>query len=145
MGAPRRLYQELGHITATWAEIEQHLLLTRSALTSKPYGGIPTGDLRERFTRLRKAWLNDLRKNYPKEKVDKIFQPINMRLAKLAIIRGDLIHGTWSVRRSGVYVWSLWEQRGKLVHKTKEYTLIELNSILTDMKTLLYDIDAACR
>ena len=117
----RRLLEELGHIAVVWSAIEQSMLLTVSALTSQDHDGMPTGDLRSDFKRLRELWWRESAKRLPKAHVDKVLQPLNMRLATAAKIRGDLMHGTWRQANRGYYTYGLWEQR-----KTLEFTEVTL-------------------
>lgn len=145
MGLPRNLLLELGLIGVTWAAIEQHLILSVSALSSQPYGGKPTGDLRSDFRRLRERWWKEVVGVYPAKDVNKVFQPLNMRLAEASKIRGDLAHGTWNVVSRGLYNWEMWEQRKDLVFRSVHFSLAEIRTFREQLEILYDELDVASR
>lgn len=140
---PRSLLQELGQVTVTWAEIEQHLILHASAMTAQDTGGDPITDLRSDFKRLRELWWKEVVRRFPADDVNRVFQPLNMRLAEASKSRGDLFHGTWARAGRGSYHWQAWEQRTSLETKEATLTLSELRAFNRGLDELLRDLIAA--
>jgi hypothetical protein len=138
---PRHLLEELGHISTTWAEIEQFLILHASAMGAQVTGGIPETALAQNFKRLREAWWEQLVARFPADYVRQVYQPLNMRLAAASRVRGDLLHGAWSVVRPGVYLRTIWAQRGRLESEETTLMLGELRAFGRDLDDLLRDLE----
>ena len=128
---PRTLFTELGKLVVVWANIEQDLILQASAMAAEETDGIPLEYLRMDFKRLREKWFGLCRDRFHADIFNKVVQPINMKLCDLAPLRGNAVHGLWSVKGRGKYDLSFFEQKKTLVSFHADYTLLQLRTLVS--------------
>jgi hypothetical protein len=127
---PRTLYAELGKLSVIWANIEQDLIMQTSAMCAQDTDGVPIAQLRTDFKRLREKWYDECRKRFDAKVFNKVVHPLNMQLCRFAPVRGNCIHGLWSVRGRGKYELGYFEQKGELQLFVKPYTIAELRRVI---------------
>ena len=140
---PRTMLQEIGRTTATWSAIEQNLLIQASAMHARDTDGWPTEYLRMDFKRLREKWWAQVAVRYPKRDVDRVFNPLNSRLADASKTRGYMMHGKWNVDSPGVYSLEWWEQKSMLNRYSMTVTLSQMRAFNQSLDALFRDLLAA--
>ena len=110
---------------------------------SQDTDGWPKEYLRMEFRRLREKWWKEIAARYPATEVNRIFQPLNMRLAEASTTRGYMMHGKWNVDRPGVYVLEWWEQKDALRSYRMAVTLAQMRAFNVGLETLFADIVSA--
>ena len=126
-----------------WAQIEQSMILTVSALTAQDHDGNPTGNLRTDFKRLRDLWWAQSKLRLPKAHVDKVLHPLNTRLAEASKLRGQFMHGTFAPLGQGRFRVRIWEQRGDLDLRERVITLREVREFRIALERLRDEFEAA--
>lgn len=129
---PRTLFEELGKIVALWATIEQNVVLHCSAMAAQKTNGKTTDYLRFDFTRLRKIWFGLCRENFDTATFNKIVNPLNVEMVRLATQRGYAVHGIWRTVGRGKFELTCYEQKGQLVSFVSDVTIKELREIRHD-------------
>ena len=129
---PRTLFEEIGKIIVIWATIEQDLVLQTSAMAAIKTDGKPTDYLRLDFTRLRRLWFGHCRANFSDKWFNKIVNPLNCELARLAEQRGLIVHGMWEPAGRGRFTLRYFEQKTALTQYENTVTLRTIREIRSD-------------
>ena len=103
----------IGLVAVQWSKVEHELKLHASALASQDTDGWPTDDLEIGFKRLRKLWLQKVRKHLPNETPEA--ERIASKLGALAHDRAAALHGEWRpAKKFGEYAVTTIRQRQTL-------------------------------
>lgn len=129
---PRTLFEELGKIVVLWATIEQNIVLHCSAMAALKTDGKTTDFLRLDFKRLREKWFGLCRENFDTKTFNKIVNPLNCELARLAPERGAVVHGLWRQTGRGKFELTSYEQKGQLISYVNDVTIAQMREIRHD-------------
>ena len=83
----------VGLVAIQWAKVEYELKAHTSALAGKDTGGLPVDDIDVSFKRLRRVWLDQMRKHRPRDAI-KAEQMIDT-IVPLSNQRAIMVHGHW--------------------------------------------------